>query len=309
MMSSEKSEVFILFGQSQAVGHAIPMDEKDRIKTPLKNVYGLDREYNQSFNTDRLVWSGYRSAGMNLGEEQDDTYSLANCLAAQWQKKIDEGEKLPDLYIVHIAIGAEGVTEKYLPDGGVEKYMWNPLYEKTLIPGKLGKVKIALYPFALHILSLIRESFAEAGKAYEIMDLYWRGGENDMETPCEILRDRLKATYERMFSGFYEALGGRVPLTLNRILNGEAMMKLDPSGEYKKSMDFINSTFDALSEENGNISVFDCSKAPFYRENVSANGLFIDDLVHYTPETNQWNARVILEDYIKKRTQAAEPQK
>ena len=112
-----KKAVFILLGQSNATGHGIPMAPEDRIETPLKNVFGLHRDHNQSFETQKLTWSGYTSEGMNLAETQDHTYSVANCLAGKWQKAIDGGKTLPDLYIVQIAIGAQGVREGY---------MWHP---------------------------------------------------------------------------------------------------------------------------------------------------------------------------------------
>jgi hypothetical protein len=103
-MQHKKAAVFIMLGQSNAVGHGIPMEEKDIIKTPLNNVFGLSREYNQSFDNKELRWSGYTSFGMNLAEEQDNTYSVANCLATLWQNHINEGNKnnLPDLYIIQI---------------------------------------------------------------------------------------------------------------------------------------------------------------------------------------------------------------
>ena len=63
-----KKAVFILMGQSNATGHGILMDPEDRIEQPLKNVFGLHRQPNQSFDSTRLVWSGYTSAGMNLAE-------------------------------------------------------------------------------------------------------------------------------------------------------------------------------------------------------------------------------------------------
>jgi hypothetical protein len=66
---------------------------------------------------------------MNLAENQDNTYSIANCLAAKWQADINNGVELPDLYIIHIAIGAQGVYG-----------MWSPRRAKKLIPGKLGDV-------------------------------------------------------------------------------------------------------------------------------------------------------------------------
>ena len=135
-----KKAVFILLGQSNAVGHGIPMAETERITVPLKNVFGLHRKDNQSFDIKELIWRGYESGGMNLAEEQDHTYSVANCLAELWQDEIDGGnpDGLPDLYIVHIAIGAQGVTEGY---------MWYPEREPVLVPGKLGTVNISLCPF------------------------------------------------------------------------------------------------------------------------------------------------------------------
>ena len=102
-MKKTDAAVFILFGQSNAAGHWIPMEKCDVIDKPLKNVFGLSRELNQSFDNKKLFWSGYKSAGMNLAEPVDDTYSVANCLAARWQRETDLGEDLPDLYIVHIA--------------------------------------------------------------------------------------------------------------------------------------------------------------------------------------------------------------
>ena len=99
MNLSNKAAVFILLGQSNAVGHKVPMETKDKICEPLKNVFGLKREDNQSFTNNELYWSGYTSDGMNLGEEQDHTYSVANCLAGLWQDEINSGNKsnLPDL--------------------------------------------------------------------------------------------------------------------------------------------------------------------------------------------------------------------
>ena len=107
MENKNRAALFILLGQSNAVGHGIPMREQDIISEPMKNVFGLHRDFNQSFDNTKLQWSGYTSFGMNLAEEQDNTYSIANCLAKLWQDEIDNGNKrdLPDLYIVQIAVG------------------------------------------------------------------------------------------------------------------------------------------------------------------------------------------------------------
>ena len=290
MQHNNKAVVFILLGQSNAVGHGIPMREEDKITKPMKNVFGLCRDFNQSFENTELNWSGYTSFGMNLAEEQDNTYSLANCLAKLWQDEIDKGNRrnLPDLYIVHIAIGAQGVT-----DG----YMWNPNYEKKLIPGKLGTVDIALTPFTNHILSLLKDSFDKMGKTFEVMGLHWRGSENDTSASWEILENDAQNIHRAILNGFCESIGQDVPIILHRRVSHERCTDLDPSGDKLKKMHYINQVFDELAAENENISIFDVRKCPHYIPDVRGNGIFIDDVVHYTPETNRWVAEEIFNSY------------
>ena len=283
----KKAAVFILLGQSNAVGHGIPMREEDIIKTPLKNVFGLSRERNQSYDNTALVWSGYTSFGMNLAEAQDNTYSVANCLASIWQGHIDNGNRndLPDLYIIQIAIGAQGVTEEY---------MWHPEREQKLIPGKLGTVDISLFPFCKHIFSLLNDSFSKMGKDYEIIGLHWRGGENDVTATKEYLSTHLEAIYSRIFDEFNFILDNP-PIVLHKLVCHDRMNDMDPTGKYLENMNYINEVFCKLKERYKNISVFDVQDSPDYIPDIRGNGLFIDDAVHFTPETNKWVAKCIFE--------------
>jgi len=212
--AKRKIAVFVLLGQSNAVGHGTPMTEAEKIKTPLRNVFGLSRTLNQSFDNNELYWSGYTSYDMNLGEELDDTYSVANCLAELWQKSIDEGNinELPDLYIVHIAVGAQGVTKNY---------MWNPNRAKSLKPGKLATINISLFPFTQHIFSLLNTSFEKEGLFPEFIGIHWRGGEQDTLVANEILQTELKEIYKTIFDGFYKSIGYSVPIVLHYISHEE----------------------------------------------------------------------------------------
>ncbi len=291
MTHGQKVAVFILLGQSNAVGHGIPMAEKDMIKTPLKNVFGLRREDHQTFDNTDLLWSGYTSSGMNLAEEQDHTYSVANCLAALWQEHIDNGNKygLPELYIIQIAVGAQGVT-----DG----YMWNPEAERRLIPGKLGTVNISLFPFCLHIFSLLDRSFTQLHKEYEIIGLHWRGGENDITAGKEYLAYHLEDIYTKIFTAFNDLLCSP-PTVLHKITCPDRMQDLDPTGKYLENMHYINDVFDRLQRKYPNISVFDIRQAPCFIPDIRGNGLFIDDAVHFTREVNQWVAYRIVEEYVR----------
>ncbi len=293
-MKSKKAALFILLGQSNAVGHGIPMEEKDMIKTPLKNVFGLIREHNQSFDNTELVWSGYTSSGMNLAEEQDDTYSLANCLAAGWQERIDSGEALPDLYVLQIAIGAQGVS-----DG----FMWHPDRAPKLIPGKLGTVDISLFPFCEHIFGLLEESFAKRETEYEIIGLHWRGGEEDVTMENEYLSAQLQAIYSRILDRFNSLLQFP-PIVLHRLVCPDRMHDIDPSGKPLENMHLINQTFEALQTKYNNVSVFDPRNAPQFIPAVRGNGLFLKDAVHFTPEVNRWITDRIIQNFVEKNNAA-----
>ncbi len=286
---NKSAVVFILLGQSNAVGDSTPMTEEDKITIPMKNVFGLHRNPNQTFDSKNLVWSGYTSDGMNLAEEQDHTYSLANCLAHLWQNEIDGGnQNLPDLYIVQIAIGAQGI---------IGDYMWNPKYPKTLIPGKLGEVNISLFSFTQHILSMLSDSLKERGITDVKYALHWRGGENDTTETQEELRNSLKSTYNQLFDMFYDALGQKVPLTLHKHLCFDRCLKLYDASlapEKRAQLHYLNQVYEELYEENENIEIFDAGNAPHYIPDVPGNGIFIDDWVHYNPETNYWVAEEIL---------------
>ena len=289
-MQHKKAAVFILLGQSNAVGHGIPMEEKDIINTPLENVFGLSRKDNQSFDNKELVWSGYTSFGMNLAEEQDNTYSIANCLAALWQNHIDSGNVLglPDLYIIQIAIGAQGVT-----DG----YMWHPDREKKLVPGKLGTVDISLFPFCEHIFGLLDDSFVKMDMDYEIIGLHWRGGENDVTATDECLSKYLKNIYTKLLD-LFNSLLNTPPIVLHKIVCPDRMNDMDPTGKHLANMNYINSVFDMLQKQYENVSIFDVRNAPQYVPNIRGNGLFIEDAVHFTPEVNRWVANHIIKDYV-----------
>lgn len=285
----QKNAVFILLGQSNAVGHALPMRQEDRMETPLTHVFGLHRQPNQSFDSTRLVWSGYESGGMNLAEEQDHTYSIANCLAALWQQAFDAGCDLPKLYVVQIAIGAQGVTKPYL---------WHPDRAPKLIPGKLGTVNISLFPFCEHIFTLLNEDFALRGEEYEVIGLHWRGGENDTSTPAEELVATLEPIYHRIFDRFHQLLASP-PTVLHRLVCPERMLDTDPTGSSLKGMHYVNEVFDRLAEHYPNLSVFDPRTAPYYKENETGHGMFLKDKVHFTEEMNRWIAQGILNDYQK----------
>ena len=277
--------VFVLLGQSNAVGHALPMAKKDIIDVPLERVYGLEAKENQSFSGDFLVFKNFVSAGMNLGETQDNTYSVSNCMAKLWDKRQKNGENIPDLYVIQIAIGAQGITKKF---------MWYPDRAKKLIPGELGKADISLYPLTIHIIKLLGKWLKEGDR--EVVGIHWIGGENDVEAADDELCE-LGSLYGRMLNDFENELFD-APVVFHKIVCKDRMSDLDKSGKFLENMNFINSTFEKLEKKYKNVTVFDPTKAPYYKKDVRGNGIFGDDVVHFTKEMNFWKAEQIIEEYL-----------
>ncbi len=291
MSVKKDATVFILFGQSNASGHETPMRKEDIIEKGLKNVYGLRRENHYKFDNTCLKWENYTSYGMNLGEDYPNSYSVANILASLWQNAVDSGKNLPDLYIIQMARGAHGVTPAY---------MWFPEYERVIDYMPEGWTKVALFPYSLNILSLVDKSFKQMGKSYEIMGLHWRGGENDMTEKTEYLKENLENIYKTLFGGFKDALKADFPVILHLMPCFDRANDMDPTGEFYKRLEYINEIFFKLERENDDISTFDITKAPFFNPYVRGNGLYVEDVVHYTEQSNKWVAQKIFDSYTAK---------
>lgn len=287
----KKAEVLILLGQSNAVGHGIPMAERDVIREPLTHVFGLSRERNQTLYPTRLTFSGYLSAGMNLAEEQDDTYSLANCLAAQWEQAAEMDTDLPDLYIVQIAIGAQGVGPGY---------MWNPEYPEQLIPGKLGTVTISLFPYTRRILSLLKPTFAQLGVEYHILGIHWRGGENDTVTDRpEVMIPLLRPIYRQLFDMFRDSLGELPKTVLYQVACGMRNYErtdIENLDDMRVMIPALNEMFADFARENEAITLFHPFSLSLYDPDLPQTwGIFSEvDGVHYTGAANAEIAAGIL---------------
>ena len=145
---------------------------------------------------------------------------------------------------------------------------------------------------------MVKESLSKLGKEISYASIHWRGGEEDTTIKKEIIEQYLKETYDDIFNGFCNSFGKRIPIILHRIVCKERCQFLGGS-DAVESMEYINSIFDELANENNNISVFDVTEAPHYHNDNETHGIFIEDNVHFTPKTNKWVAEKILKEYIK----------
>ncbi len=284
--------LLIVMGQSNAHAHGTVLPEDQRITTPLKNVYGLDREFNQAYGLDDVTWSGFTTHGMNLGETQDHTCCLANVFAAKWQKAIDEGASLPDLYIIQISVGAQGIAQFETRGWN----MWYPMRDLILNPGSLTECNISLYPLATDILSLATMNLIAAGKNPRVIGLHWNQWETEAETGSRAIHDA-EANYKNLFWGFFTALGGdkngrisdtkKIPLYLYRPLSENY-----PADNTAILVDLFESFRDTYAD----CRILDLRTSPYYSDTPKLHGIFRGDGCHYKDEAHRWFAERQWED-------------
>ena len=286
-LQNADAAILYIMGQSNAHAHEQPLPEAERITVPLKNVHTLHCDENQSFDIDHVVWSGFTTAGYNLGETQDHTASLAYYTAKMWQAAIDSGEQLPDLYIVQISIGAQAM---FIGRDGYGTGMWSMDKPKILKPGTLLEVDIALYPLAMHIIRLVRQDLENRFRAVFQLGLHWVGSTQDGAKGWEQIPD-LQGAYDRFFDAIMGALGKDCPLAMYRKESINSP-NADPA-----AMAAVNAIFDRQCTRFPGAYLVSVSRSPLWKDDDPYLGVFSADNVHYHAGTQRWFAEILLKRY------------
>lgn len=285
-MNKKKAAIVFITGQSNAHAHAQSLAEQDRITLPLKNVFTLDRKENQSFDISDVVWSGFTTQGKNLGESQDDTASFAYYLAKRWQNLIDNGKNLPDLYIVQMSIGGQGIVNG----------MWNPDLPKCLVAGSLENVNISLYHLAKKIFPLVRKNLSDNGIESQVIGWHWLGSEQDLfDDESEV--PQLTNRYDSFFNDMMSFIGCDCPTYLYKIYSKK---QCEACRKNENSLDIINSQFIRQCKIHDNFRIVDLAESPLWNEKSDDLGIFCPDLIHYCAETQKWFANHFLDEVFER---------
>ena len=285
MKKDTKAAVLFINGQSNATAHQQFLAEEDKILTPLKNVFGLDRDPNQSFDIDDVVWSGWTSGGKNLGESQDHTASLAYFVAKKWQAAIDSGKDLPDLYIVQLSIGSQGIING----------MWNRDKEKILKPGSGAEIDISLLPLALHVQSLAMKNLRDAGKNPEVIGWHWLGCEQEVWYEA-YNRDDFCERYDYHFDVMRKSMGEEVPTYLYKIVVRGGLERFNLPLEAE---DIINDEIVRQAERIGAKLVEPRECTYWDADDNLYYGVLASDRAHYVPKVQEWFADKFMGEILK----------
>lgn len=286
MESKRDAAVLFISGQSNAHAHGQVMKESDRIVEPLKNVFSLDRNLNQSFDIIDVVWSGYTTEGKNLGETQDNTYSFAFFFAKMWQDAINCGAVLPELYIVQISIGSQGIVNG----------MWNPDKEKIMISGALGTANISLFPWALQVNKLVMLNLKKNERNPFILGWHWIGSEQDVWEGGFDQKD-FGQQYDYFFDRMLQSMGAPCPIYLYKLYLERFCEK---QGISQHGVAVVNDALFSQCKRHKNVTFIETNQCPYWDVDDPHNGIFAEDDGHYLPKVQKWFAeRFYLEIYKK----------
>ena len=280
-----KAAVVFINGQSNAHAHGQFLAPEERILEPMKNVFSLDRSDHETFDITDVIWSGYTSGGKNLAEWQDHTHCLAYHLARLWQGSIDEGAALPDLYIVQISVGSQGLING----------MWNRDKEFVFRPGLPGKVDIALLPWALIVNRLAMENLRSAGKEPEIIGWHWIGSEHEVWKDAFDRAD-LQERYDYFFDRMLESMGQHCPLWLYKI-NAEHFCQTHNIKPY--ASENINKALWWQAQRHPDVHMVRPDHSPFWDAQDPLRGIYAPDDAHYLPKVQRWFAEEFFR-YVRK---------
>ncbi|MGW2543945.1 discoidin domain-containing protein [Kitasatospora sp. NPDC001574] len=190
--------VLIVLGQSNADGWTAPLEAADRTKCQsLSRVKGLNRTHNRTAGATSATWAQYTCAGNNLGDEFNggNNYTVASATALRWQRATEAGAKLPDLNVIHIAWGSQGIQST---DGTNNR--WWPDRDPTDVA--------SLFPLAINTITNGLRALQEAGKQPRVIGIHWNQWESEASNRSTISVDHVRQAFLKVLEPIRTVAGG-----------------------------------------------------------------------------------------------------
>ncbi|MGW2545384.1 galactose-binding domain-containing protein, partial [Kitasatospora sp. NPDC001574] len=278
--------VLIVLGQSNAEGWGAPLDTADKTKCQsLNRVKGLNRTNNRVAGATSATWSPYTCKGNNLGQEHGTglnsgfNYNVASATALRWQRATEAGTALPDLNVIHVAWGSQGVLE-------TEYGANNRWY-----PGRDPNDVESLFPLAMNTITNGLRALEAAGKQPRIIGIHWNQWEAEAKNAGTTV-DGLQEAFLKVLNPLRTITGDTgAPIFLYQPRSRfyvaqfgeqrtqvvtEAMTTLigeQPAPHPYRMLDAANATT--------------ATGTPLYNPNISNYGIYTDG-VHYTGDVHKW---------------------
>ncbi|MFD5922494.1 RICIN domain-containing protein [Kitasatospora sp. NPDC058201] len=286
---AKDAPVLIVLGQSNAEGWTAPLTDADQTKCrSLTNVKGLNRTDHRVVGATTATWSPYTCAGNNLGLEHGAepkvgyNYNVASATALRWQRAIEGGTRLPDLNVIHIAWGSQGVLETEF--GGNNR--WWPDRDPTDIE--------SLFPLAMNTISNGLRALQENGKRPRIIGIHWNQWEAEAKN-ADTTVNGLQEALLKVLNPLRTITGDTgAPIFLYRPRSRNYVEKYGevPTQRVTEAL----TTFIAKQPAPHPYRMLDAADATtatgtsLYNADTPPNYGIYADSVHYTPAVHEWFA-------------------
>ncbi|MFE2722610.1 discoidin domain-containing protein [Kitasatospora sp. NPDC059327] len=191
--------VLIVLGQSNAVGSGVPIQDAADVAQckAFGHVKGLDRTNNRVTGAESATWSPYTCAGSNLGKEYNGgrSYHVASATALRWERAVTAGVALPDLHVIHVAWGSQGIQEASAPDN-----RWWPDRDPTDVE--------SLFPLTVNTIANGLRALREAGKRPRIIGMHWNQWEAEADARSTISADQVQRAFLGVLGPLQTVTGG-----------------------------------------------------------------------------------------------------
>ncbi|MFD5086851.1 discoidin domain-containing protein [Kitasatospora sp. NPDC058406] len=179
--------VLIVLGQSNAVGWSTSItDSADLAQcNSFAHVKGLKTAQNRVVGALNATWTPYTCAGSNLGSDRTtsyNAYNTATVTALRWERAIQAGASLPDLNVIHVAWGSQGVQRFDWPSD-----RWWPDRNPSDVE--------SLYQFTLNTISNGLRALQEAGKRPRIIGMHWNQWEAEASQKTTVSTSRVQQAF------------------------------------------------------------------------------------------------------------------
>lgn len=256
------TDVILIFimGQSNAKGRA----NEEATPFTATNVFCLPLD-GDSFipfdNTNRLY-------SYSLGSTTDTRYSPSYAIAKGWQDRINDGESLPDLYIVGVAKGGQGLD----PSVSASTRAWS---SKGLLPGKsVDAFKISLR--TLHTL----------GKSVYFAGTFWLQGERDSND--DVSASNYGANFSALYQLWKDTIGTDHFIWFTKLTN-------NATTENTIKINNAFTDFADYAQSRAGAYVFDASQS-------GISPFTTPDNIHYNEAALNWMGDIIINQIINSTT-------
>ncbi|MEE1825219.1 discoidin domain-containing protein [Streptomyces sp. BE20] len=274
--------VLIVLGQSNAVGWTATMKNPADLAqcASFSHVKGLNRQGNLTVGATQATWSPYTCTGSNLGAEWNSgrTYNVASVTAMRWERAINAGAALPDLNVIHVGWGNQGMQGT---DGGNNR--WWPDRDPTQID--------SLHQLTLNTIGNGLRALQEAGKRPRVIGMHWNQWETDAALNTTVSTGHIQQAFLNVLEPLRTMTGAtQAPVFLYRpratlfqqaptqhVLDALTGLANRPAPNPYTLID----PADATSATG--TPLYQPSAAPTY-------GIFSGDAVHYTRAVHEWFA-------------------